>query len=320
MDAARADGVDVEALLARAGLTEAELVAPDARLSPAVGRELLGMLLSASPDPAITLRAAERFDVADADLLGYIVREAPHALGALEIVARFARLLGDSAECSMERDGAKVVFAVGRSSGTYLPEAADFYLGIITLFLRRRFGAGATPSRVTVLSKRPPRTDAYRRVFACPVVFGAEHATLVYPLGPLLAPLSGGDARLGEILHAGAVSALARLPKEASLLERALSLVSVDLEDGERGADHLAARLGVSERTLRRRLAEHGVSYRELLDRARHRRALELLGGGDRSVTEVALLVGFSDATSFTRAFRRWTGEAPRRFMRSQTG
>ena len=74
----------------------------------------------------------------------------------------------------------------------------------------------------------------------------------------------------------------------------------------------LAGRLALSERTLRRRLAEAGTTYRNLLDRARHRRAVALLRAGEKSVTEVTLLIGFGDVTSFTRAFRRWTGEAPR--------
>ncbi len=315
---AREDGLDIEGLLRRAGTSEAELIEPATRLSPARSRSLLQAFLAASRDPTVGLRAAEKFVHSDADLLGFIVREAPSALAILEGIARFARLLGDSATCDVERAGDTVVFVLGNANFQMLPEATDFYLAAIALFVGKRSGGSAVPRAATLSRSRPRSSDLYARVFGCPVTFSSERATLSYAEAPLLAPLAGRDPRLGEILESGAVEALARLPGQESVVERALAVLSTELEGGPVSLESLATRFGMSERTLRRRLADDGVTYRDLVDRARHLRAVTLLGEGERTITEVALLVGFEDATSFTRAFRRWTGEPPGTFTRAR--
>jgi AraC-like DNA-binding protein len=78
-----------------------------------------------------------------------------------------------------------------------------------------------------------------------------------------------------------------------------------------KGPAEVARGLGMSERTLKRKLAEQGTSYSELLDRERHSQAVELLRGA-ASIDDVAERLGYSDAANFTRAFRRWTGRSPR--------
>lgn len=87
-------------------------------------------------------------------------------------------------------------------------------------------------------------------------------------------------------------------------------------DGGVRSSVQVARAVGMAERTLKRRLAEQRTSYSELLDRARHMRALELLGS-ELSIEEVAERLGYSDPANFTRAFRRWTGKSPRAVRKS---
>ena len=231
LDVARERGVDIERLLRSAKLSEAALRDPRSRISPERSRAFLRALLDATGDPALGLRAAERFELADADLLGYLAREATQPIAILEAVARFARLLGDSAACRVERRGERVVFVLARSGPRMLPAAADFHLAAIVLLLRRRSRGEVSPSLVTLLGAPPEDPAYYERVFGCPIAFAGDEATLVFTEAPLRAPLPDGDARLGELLEGGAVEALARLPASA-FLERALAILSERLEEG----------------------------------------------------------------------------------------
>lgn len=88
------------------------------------------------------------------------------------------------------------------------------------------------------------------------------------------------------------------------------------LADGQPSKSHIAHRLGMSERTFHRRLAEHGESFRNLATRVRRDAAESMLRSDNHSVAEVAFLTGFSDQSAFTRAFKRWTGETPAGFRR----
>jgi AraC-like DNA-binding protein len=103
-----------------------------------------------------------------------------------------------------------------------------------------------------------------------------------------------------------------------TFVERARLQVAAGLDRGEVTADDVARRLRVAERTLRRRLGEAGTGYRELLDDVRRERALALAKDPRLSVSQIANQLGFSGATSFGRAFRRWTGVLPSLYARKE--
>jgi len=145
------------------------------------------------------------------------------------------------------------------------------------------------------------------------VRFGQPHDRVLFDRAYLDLPLISADP--------GAARAM-REQCERALIELSNTLVprvqrALFQPDGSvRSARVLARQLGVSERTLKRRLAAQNTSYTELLDIARRARALELLGS-DASVEEMSARLGYSDAANFTRAFRRWTGQSPRAARRS---
>ncbi|MDB4989473.1 MAG: Transcriptional regulator, AraC family protein [Myxococcaceae bacterium] len=109
--------------------------------------------------------------------------------------------------------------------------------------------------------------------------------------------------------------ALGGLPRDVSLVEHAREYLSRRLDQGDFDLGSVATLLGTSERTLRRRLRELGTGYRELIDDVRRERALTLAHEGAHNVTAIATQVGFADVTTFTRAFRRWTGSLPSSYM-----
>jgi AraC-like DNA-binding protein len=132
----------------------------------------------------------------------------------------------------------------------------------------------------------------------------------------MLHSFAQSDERLAQILNQHAAERVRAYPRD-DWYERVCKLVAQDLASDDLAIERIAQRCGVAERTLRRRLAEAGTSYRELVDDIRRDRALLLLDHG-LSITELAQQLGFSDATAFARAFRRWTGETPEAYRRAR--
>jgi AraC-like DNA-binding protein len=109
---------------------------------------------------------------------------------------------------------------------------------------------------------------------------------------------------------------LARYPREDSLIERFRALTKDELKGGDASLEVLAARLGMSARTLQRKLRALGTSHQELLDEMRKALAVRYLAEPDVAVCEVAYLLGFSESSAFHRAFKRWTGTTPSEFRK----
>jgi AraC-like DNA-binding protein len=160
------------------------------------------------------------------------------------------------------------------------------------------------------MREAPLNAGAYESFFGCPVRFGRTRNVLVTPTAALAVPLPWASPmayRLSLRLLDSEADNLNRMPGLGRTVERALSRCL------PRAAplSEVAASLNLSERTLRRQLADVGLSYRALLDDSRKSRALDLLASGRRSLTEIGDETGFSDARSFIRAFKRWTGHSP---------
>jgi AraC-like DNA-binding protein len=310
-------GLDVAAVLAEVGLDEAELLAPGHRMPREKVVLLTQRLMTLCEDPEVGLLAAERSQLPDLGLLGYLMRHSSDASQAIEQMARYSRLIADAAECSITRRAGQLVF-VGRLAAArpMIPEAVDFTTGAIVLALRSISEGRAAPLSVRLPRPPPARSERYRKIFGAAVSFGAPCITLSYAERDLRAPLADRDPQLLAFLEQRAQDLLATLPAVPTLIQQLQLEMGRRLPLREHGISHVCAALGMSERTLRRRLDQEGWSYRELLDHVRRERALALVGRSDVSLGEVAAQSGFDDATGFTRAFRRWTGQAPSEYAR----
>ncbi|GHF52466.1 helix-turn-helix transcriptional regulator [Seohaeicola zhoushanensis] len=123
-----------------------------------------------------------------------------------------------------------------------------------------------------------------------------------------------GDSAVNAFLTAHLESELGPLSEEASLRAALLRRLTPSLSNGVPQAAVIARDLGMSERTLYRRLAEEGLTFRDVLVQAQSALAQELLRDGSNSIAEIAFLTGFSEQSTFSRAFKRWVGKAPAQF------
>jgi AraC-like DNA-binding protein len=236
-----------------------------------------------------------------------------------EAIERYQRLLMSRASLRLEVEGAVARFC---HPGEDLPVARpahmdDFVVAQWVLRLRRRMRGGFPLRKVTFVHAAPSETHEYERLFQAPVEFGAGADAIEFDAALLDVELDGADPTLVRLLRQHAEALLARAPEPDSVVTALRSHLAQAPPD-EVGAVVRAARaLGTSERSLQRKLRDEGTSFKEVLDGVRRDLALSYLRDARHSVSDVAFLVGFAEASAFSRAFRRWTDTTPATWRRT---
>lgn len=189
---------------------------------------------------------------------------------------------------------------------------AEFAMAAVTKLLRVASGREDLPDAVEFAHLRRAGVADTEAQFGCSVQFGAAQHGVRLPDAALSAPLVSRDAALqAHLTSYGDLLLLERHPAEPGLVHLAEAAILTALPRAAPTLESTAAEVGVSPRTLRRRLAAEGLSFRHLLDDLRRMLARAYLADPEISLAEVAFLLGFAEQSSFTTAHRRWTGQSP---------
>jgi AraC-like DNA-binding protein len=272
--------------------------------------------------PDLSLRWAEEVGMAELSVIGMIMESAATMGDAFRQLQRYGRLAIDSGAdagpaIGVRRDGGRLFIEYSGS----VPEAA---LDIVeTAFVHLVCGPRRFLTRPHVLSvyltRAPPLHRAtYERIFRCPINFGAPRNAMELDPDVAARPIARHDAALNGTLTGHADAMLARLDHHQSWRLRVEQVLNARLREGAPDSTSVAHSLGVSRQTLFRRLKAEGTSFALVLDELRWRLAQLHLRDGQRAVVETAFLLGFTEAASFTRAFKRWTGSTPQAFVRAR--
>jgi AraC-like DNA-binding protein len=314
-------GVPVELGLANAGLTRDALEDPDLRVSHAVAHQLLEGAVRASGERDLGLLAAELALPVHLDVVEYVARAQPTAGKALESVIRYHALLHDGLSMAARAEGDRTVWSIDFGALPIDPAAYEFTLAVYVMAARRIAG-GATfaPLEVRFRHTKPKDIARHKRIFGCPLHFSTHENALVLLREHVQMPLASADSGLAALLDRHAEEVLQKLGRRPTLIDRVRELVSRELSTGTLNADATGKRLGMSARTLHRKLAEAGSSYRAITDEVRRELALRYLGDPSLAVREIGHLLGFATSPSFHRAFRRWTGSTPAELRAAKVG
>ncbi|WP_150781906.1 AraC family transcriptional regulator [Pseudomonas fluorescens] len=270
-------------------------------------------------DPAFGLRAAECWHPSDLQALGYAWLSSGSLHTALGRLQRYIGIFAGRAtlDCTDTEEGVCMTYDSGRGNTAVGYAMADFGLSLIVGMCRTNL-RGPLPL-CSVHLKRPSPSDRspYERFFECEVVFEAESDSVVLPWKVLNRTLPTANAEFAQFFDDILVSELTRL-SGSDLVMRCRRFLLENMSRGEPSEDRLAEAMAMSRRSLQRKLAERGVSYRILLDRLRHDLAKRYLITPSTSLTEIAFLLGFSEQSAFARAFKRWQGISPSDFRALQ--
>lgn len=192
----------------------------------------------------------------------------------------------------------------------------EHFFALLVTRARQIAEQGLTLIHTRFMHAAPVNTREHLRIFGPVVEFGARENELVVDRARLAAPLRTANPALLEPLEAAAASVLRRADED--IVARTRAVVPEVLKAGEPGLTAVARRLGIGARTLQRRLGQHGGTYASIVDEVRRDLAQREVAAGDKSFGEIAFLLGFSQASAFDRAFRRWTGSTPSAYRRSR--
>jgi AraC-like DNA-binding protein len=174
-----------------------------------------------------------------------------------------------------------------------------------------------SPKAVYFKHPSPGEISAHEAFFGCPVHYSADRDALEISNDALNAPNRLGDPSISKFFDAHLDRELAELGDDEGLDRRVRIQIAQALSEGVPTVQDVAARLGLSGRTLQRRLSEQGCAFQDLVDDTRRELAERLLCRTDYALAEVAFLTGFAEQSTFTRAFKRWRGQTPATFRRA---
>jgi AraC-like DNA-binding protein len=317
---AAARGVEPTELLGAAGIDPAALTDPDGRVPRTVEVRLWYEAVRLTGDDSFGLHLSEHLPVDGLGPIGFAVRSSATVGEAYERVVRYLRLVahGPALELRLDGDVARLRHEPPQAAPAPARHAVEFLMGNLVFIVRHGVDAAFTPSSVHFRHAAPVRINEHHRLLGPEVRFGAEHDELVIDRAVLSRPQTQAEPALSEVLDQYLASRLVSLPVEGSFLERARAALADELTRGEPTLESIAARMKMSPRSLQRRLQQEKSSLSSLLDRLRADLAVRYLSESRESIGEVAFLLGFSEVSTFHRAFKRWTGVTPAAYRRDR--
>lgn len=309
-------GVDTRALLAAAGVSRQTLDDPDARLPAQQVGKLWTRAYELSRDPVLSLHAAEACPLGAYKVIDYMGYNAPTVGDAFTYAARYFHLVNTAVTLPIDASGDPIVFGIIDASS---PEGvsrayAEYSFAAFLLHIRGTTGVPLRLARVQFAHVRPADTAEHARLFGCPIEFEARRTCMLIPRDVWETANAHAHVGVLEVLAQHADLLLDKLPKGPDLVERTRKAIGQRLRGGDPSLEAVAAELAMSPRTLQRRLRELGYSYNALADEVRRGAASLYLQQPDIAIAEVAYLLGFSDQSTFNRAFKRWTGVTPKQY------
>ena len=187
-------------------------------------------------------------------------------------------------------------------------------LATVTTLCRKIATPDFAPISIEFQHKAPADISEHQRLFRCPVRFNVMSNRLTFASSFLSLPIARADASLCALLDRHAEELLAKYPPHDSLIDHVRSIIADEFRGGDPSLERVADQLSLTPRTLQRKLHEHNTSHAEILDQMRRQLAMRYLREHEMAICEVAYLLGFSESSSFHRAFKRWTGVTPKDF------
>ena len=306
-------GVPVVPLLRRVGLTPEVIADPEERLSVRSQVALLDEAAIALKDDRLGFTLARDFDPRELGLLYYVMASSPTLGDALKRVARYSRITNEALVVRY-REGNRLIISLSYSGVPRHSERhqIEFCMFAVLRICRVLTGQNLVPQHFSIAHYRSEGTAEMSRFVGTKVEFGADTDEIALNSNARELPLIHSDSYLNDLLLKYCEAALVdRRGNVSQLRTRVENAISSLLPHGRVLVEDVARSLGMSERTLARKLSDEGLNFTEILQQLRRDLAVRYLDDRKLHVSKIAWLLGFHEVSAFTHAFKRWTGKTP---------
>jgi len=312
------NGLDAGVLLEEANIEPAVLGQLDGRVPVESFARLWQVLARRLPDKVLALEWQAAFKPGDMGVLGYVLGQLSNLQEALEAALRYSVLTNEGAALSLERSPPVARLECRLVPALLATQQVPEGVHVTTVsMIRRLVDQHFVPTAVHLPHPRTERTAALEKFFGVKVEHGRPGMALELPAALLDQPIVGADPALGAYLRQQAEQMLVRTHPPHSVSHEIARRIAGRLPTGEPAQAEIAKQMGMSERTLQRRLADEGTTFNKLLEEARRTIALGYLADRKLAAYEVSFLLGYAEPATFFRAFKRWTGQTPQQYRAS---
>ena len=307
----------VASLLRRANLSIEQAKNPRLRIPVKDQIKFLNLVAEELHDEFLGIHLAQTTDLRELGLLYYVMASSDSLGEALRRVSRYSTIQNEGVRISYRAGKTVTVtyeyFGVARRLDRH---QIEFFITMLVRICRTLSGLALTPSRIKVMHHRPHLLSEFRQLLGPNVEFSCDADELVYPGSIARTPCTNADPYLNALLERYCEEALARRRKRSATWQMKVENAIVPLlPHGQAHISTIATELGVSRRTLARRLAAEGLTFRKVLDDLRFDLTKRYLREEDLPISEIAWLLGYRETSALSHAFKRWTGRTPTRAL-----
>jgi AraC-like DNA-binding protein len=268
--------------------------------------------------PYIGLEVGAYIQPSHCGVLGYLSLSCEYLAEALQRFERFQRLLYEGNEAFTHVEGDLVTFSWPFDYGYSTRESDEVLISSLASYVRMLVGDDALhPTKIGFVHAKPENIAPYFQILGCDVEFDCKNTYISFPVSMLTLKVEKADPALRALLDQQAHALLDVLPNGDQFEQQFYKYVLRAMQDGKPSMEEVASYLKISTRTLHRRLEERGLVFKELLQKTRQQLAQQYLKEGRLTLSEIALLLGYSEQSAFSRAFKQWLGVTPLRFQKS---
>ncbi len=262
------------------------------------------------PDLALQLGSNSALD--GMGLVGHIFFNCKTLESAIEHYQRYYSVINEGIDVTLDREGELAVLRYQVREGIpYCRSEMEYTVALAAARAKSFLQTGLDVAYVMFQHKKPSHSECYAQYFSCPVRFEQADSGIAFKASYLSFEIPRHSPSLYRVLSTHLENLLRALGRRGRVSMQVAQIVRHKLSKEDLDADYVAHRLNMSRNTLYRHLKKEGVSYHDIVDKVRSDYASECLKSGDYTVTEVAFLLGFSELSAFSRAYKRWTGQSP---------
>lgn len=270
-------------------------------------------------DKALGLHIGEHSPQDDLGIVSLVIMNSPHLGEAYARTIRYIHMIAESDHMSIEEKGENIHLTYTIESSEYLNvHGVERMFANITTWSRLFSGVELKPVAAHFQHAEPEYIAEYKRIFQCPLFFGRTNNTIVFNKSVLQLPAQKYNAYIDEIFCKTADNLLSNMEDQCKVSHQVGKLIVANMTNGKMNIETISSQLFMNRRTMARKLKDEGTTFQNLVDQTRMNLAQHYLMNTKYSINDIAFILSFSEASAFSRAFKRWCGCNPNHYRYSQ--